>query len=304
MTFIYFLIGLAGLLLGGELLVRGASTIARKFHLSPLLIGLTVVGFGTSAPELIVSVKAALSGQPGIAIGGALGSNISNVLLILGISALISPLVISGRKLWRDLGFMLLATFAIWRMLGDGIVTRWEGLLLLLGLSGFLTVAFLAGRSQPQPESQEPLSPASRSWIMTGAGLVLLVIGAHFLVDSATVMARALGVSEALIGLTIVAVGTSLPELATSVIAAWRGQTEISVGNIIGSNIFNIFGILGLTALITPIPAEARFAALDMWWVAGSALGLTLIAVLIGGLPRKAGLALLGAYAVYLVFAA
>lgn len=136
---------------------------------------------------------------------------------------------------------------------------------------------------------------------MTGAGLLLLVVGADLLVDSATTIAREFGISEAVIGLTIVAVGTSLPELATSVVAALRRQTEISVGNVIGSNIFNIFGILGVTAMISPIPAEARFAATDMWWAAAAAVGLTLIAVFLGGLPRKAGLALLAAYGTYLL---
>ena len=304
MTILLFFVGLAGLLAGGEFLVRGASTIARTFHLSPLLIGLTVVGFGTSAPELIVSVQAALSGQPGLAIGNVLGSNIGNILLILGISALVAPLIIPGAKLWRDLGFMLLATAAIWVMLWNGIVSRGEGLVLLAGLATFLTVAFLAGRGARQPEQADPLGPAWKPWAITGAGLVLLVLGAHFLVDSATTIARTFGISEAVIGLTIVAVGTSLPELATSLVAAFRRQTEIAVGNIVGSNIFNIFGILGVTALISPIPAEPRFATLDMPVVAASAIGLTVIAFAFGGLPRKAGLGLLAAYAVYLVFMA
>ena len=304
MTLLLFVLGLACLLIGGEFLVRGASSIARAFHLSPLLIGLTIVGFGTSAPELLVSIQAAWSGQPGISIGNALGSNISNVLLILGISALIAPLVIPGRKLWRDLGFMLLATGAIWWMLLDGVVSRFDGLLLLAGLTAFLVTAFKAGRGHPPEDQAIPATAPTLSWAMTGAGLVLLVIGAHYLVDSASAIARTLGISEAVIGLTIVAIGTSLPELATSVIAARRGHTEISVGNIVGSNIFNIFGILGLTALISPIPAEARFAGIDMLWVAASAIGLTAIAFLYGGLPRKAGKILLGAYAVYLVFMA
>lgn len=300
-----FFVGLVILVAGGELLVRGASSIARAFHLSPLLIGLTIVGFGTSAPELIVSVQAALAGQPGIAIGNVIGSNIGNVLLILGISALIAPLVIPGRKLWRDLGFMLAATAIVWIMLLDGDITRIDGLILLAGLIAFLTVAFIAGSGHP-PEGgdTETFGPNWKPWVMTGAGLVGLVIGARFLVDSATTIARDFGISEAVIGLTIVAVGTSLPELATSVIAAFRKHTDIAVGNIVGSNIFNIFGILGLTALIAPIPAEARFAANDMWWVAGSSLGLAVIAFSLGGLPRKAGLGLLAAYGAYLWFVA
>jgi cation:H+ antiporter len=302
LTYLLFVAGLAALVAGGELLVRGASSIARAFHLSPLLIGLTIVGFGTSAPELIVSLQAALEGQPGIAIGNVLGSNIGNVLLILGISALIAPLIIPGRKLWRDLGFMLLATGAIWVMLLDGQITRLDGLMLLAGLAVFLVTAFIAGSGHPPDDATPASGPAWRPWAITAAGLVVLVIGARLLVDSATTIARDYGISEAVIGLTIVAIGTSLPELATSVIAAWRKHTEISVGNIVGSNIFNIFGILGLTALIAPIPAEARFAAIDMPWVAVSAIGLTVIAFVLGGLPRIAGLGLLAAYGSYLWF--
>lgn len=302
LTYLMFVVGLVILVAGGEFLVRGASAIARAFHLSPLLIGLTIVGFGTSAPELIVSLQAALEGQPGIAIGNVLGSNIGNILLILGISALIAPLIIPGRKLWRDLGFMLLATATIWVMLLDGHVTRADGLILLTGLTAFLVVAFIAGQGHPPEPGHETFGPNWRPWVMTGAGLVLLVIGARFLVDSATTIAREFGISEAVIGLTIVAVGTSLPEMATSVIAAFRKHTEISVGNIVGSNIFNIFGILGITALVAPIPAEARFAAIDMWWVAASSVGLAVVAFALGGLPRIAGAGLLAAYGAYLWF--
>lgn len=300
MTYLLFTLGLAGLFFGGEYLVRGASAIARNFHLSPLLIGLTIVGFGTSAPELLVSVEAALYDRPGIAIGNVLGSNIGNVLLILGASALIAPLVIPARKLWRDLGFMLLATGAVWVMLLDGGISRLDGMILLAGLITFLTVAFVAGGSHPPEDDAPPAGPAWRPWAETLGGLVVLVIGARLLVDSATTIARDYGISEAVIGLTIVAIGTSLPELATSVVAAWRRQTDIAVGNVVGSNIFNLFGILGVTALITPIPADTRFAVTDMPWVAGTAVGLTLIAFLAGGLPRIAGVVLLGAYGGYL----
>lgn len=298
MTYILFAIGLAALFFGGEFLVRGASAVARKFNLSPMVIGLTIVGFGTSAPEMLVSVQAALAGQPAIAIGNVLGSNIANILLILGLSALIAPLLIPVRKLWRDLAFMLAASATIWVMLLDGQVTRLEGILLLVGLAVFLVVAFITGKSD-EDESIEGDMPQWKAWAYTLGGLVVLVIGARLLVDSATDLARAFGISEAVIGLTIVAVGTSLPELATSVIAAIRKQTEIAVGNIVGSNIFNIFGILGTTAVIAPIPSDPRFAAIDMPWVAGTAIGLTLLAFLLGGLPRLAGAVLLAAYAGY-----
>jgi cation:H+ antiporter len=297
-TYLLFVVGLLGLFFGGEFLVRGASSIARRFGISPLVIGLTIVGFGTSAPEMLVSVNAALAGQPAIAIGNVLGSNIANILLILGISAVIAPLIIPARRLARDLAFMLLATGVIWVMLLDGIVSRVEGGVLLAGLAVFLVMAFMSG-SAPQEEDPQETSLGKAS-LMTLGGLVLLVIGAHYLVESASTIARTFGISEAVIGLTIVAVGTSLPELATSVIAAYRRQTEIAVGNVVGSNIFNIFGILGVTALIAPIPSEARFAMIDMPWVAGTAVGLTLLAVWLAGLPRVAGALLLAAYGGYL----
>lgn len=298
MTYLLFIVGLLGLFFGGEYLVRGASSIARRFGISPLVIGLTIVGFGTSAPELLVSVNAALAGQPAIAIGNVLGSNIANILLILGVSAVIAPLIIPARRLARDLAFMLLATAVIWVMLLDGVVTRLEGGILIAGLAVFLFMAFSSGSV---PQEDDPMETSiAKATLMTLGGLGLLVIGAHFLVDSASTIARTFGISEAVIGLTIVAVGTSLPELATSVIAAYRRQTEIAVGNVVGSNIFNIFSILGITALITPIPAEARFATIDMPWVAATAVGLTVLAVWLGGLPRVAGVVLLAAYGGYL----
>ncbi len=298
MTYLLFSIGLVALFFGGEYLVRGASNIARHYNLSPMVIGLTIVGFGTSAPELLVSVQAALAGQPAIAIGNVLGSNIANILLILGVSAAIAALMIPLRKVWRDLGFMLLATATIWIMLLDGTVSRLEGVLLAVGLVVFIATAFILGKEEPDIDALPPSSMAI-AIAQTIGGLIVLVIGARLLVDSATDIARTFGISEAVIGLTVVAVGTSLPELATSVIAAIRKQTEIAVGNVIGSNIFNVFGILGVTALIAPIPVDPRFASVDMPWVAGSAILLTLFAVLLRGVPRLAGVALIAIYGGY-----
>ncbi|QBX34351.1 calcium/sodium antiporter [Paracoccus liaowanqingii] len=300
MTYLLFVLGLVALFFGGELLVRGATAVARHFRLSPMLIGLTIVGFGTSAPEMLVSVQAALAGQPAIAIGNVLGSNIANILLILGISSVIAPLVIPVKKLWRDLGFMLLATAVIWIMLLDGTVTRLDGVLLIAGLVVFLVTAFLTSKVEDVEVAQGDVVQW-KAWAMTLGGLIVLVVGARLLVNSSTELARAFGISEAVIGLTIVAVGTSLPELATSLIAAIRKQTEIAVGNIVGSNIFNIFAILGVTALIDPIPADPRFASVDMVWVSASALGLSILAFALGGLPRIAGVALLLAYGGYVV---
>lgn len=299
MTYILFFLGLVALFIGGEILVRGASAVARAFRLSPMVIGLTVVGFGTSAPELLVSVQAALAGQPAIAIGNVLGSNISNILLILGIAAVLAPLVIHASRLWRDFAFMLASVALIWWFLSDGTVSRLEGLVLLAGLAAFIVTALLSGKAEPAPEGGQ--MPQWLAWGMTLGGLVLLVIGAHFLVDSASQIARAFGVSEAVIGLTIVAVGTSLPELATSIVATIRRQTDIAVGNVVGSNVFNVFGILGTTALITPIPADPRFAGIDMFWVAGVSVALVLLTIALKGLPRLAGAGLLATYAAFVL---
>lgn len=300
MTYLLFTLGLAMLFFGGEGLVRGASSVARHFNLSPMVIGLTIVGFGTSAPELLVSLQAALEGKPEIAIGNIVGSNIANILLILGISAVIAPLVIPARRMWRDLAFMLAATFILWGMLLGSEITRTYGAILFLGLLVFLASTFFFGKVEP--EENQPEENQLKAWGYTIGGLIVLVIGARLLVDSAVEIATTFGISEAVIGLTIVAVGTSLPELATSVIAAYRRHTEIAVGNIVGSNVFNIFGILGITALVAPIPADARFAAIDMPWAAATAVGLTVLAFLLNGLPRIAGFLLLAAYGGYLWF--
>lgn len=297
LIYLMFLAGLVGLFFGGEYLVRGASALARGFGVSAMVIGLTIVGFGTSAPELLVSVQAALSGEPGIAIGSVMGSNIANVLLILGISAVIAPLVLPARRLWRDLAVMVVATLALWPVLADGAVTRIEGLLLLAGLAGFLAMAFLSGEGADKTEVAKA-EPALLAWGQTLAGLVALVVGARLMVDSASEIARGFGISDAVIGLTVVAVGTSLPEMATSAIAALRRQSDIAVGNVVGSNIFNLLGILGTTALVAPIPAvDPRFLAQDFPWVMATALGLAAVALVFGRLPRWAGGALLALYA-------
>ena len=298
MTYILFVAGLIALFFGGEFLVRGASAVARHFRLSPMVIGLTIVGFGTSAPELLVSVQAAWAGQPGIAIGNVLGSNISNILLILGVSAALAPLVIHADRLWRDFGVMLGATALIWWMLADGTISRLDGVVLVAGILAYLAMSFLSGKVD-EPDD-EPLMLQWKAWGLTLLGLVTLVIGARLLVDSATQIARAYHISEAVIGLTIVAVGTSLPELATSIVATIRKQTDIAVGNVVGSNIFNLLSILGITALIAPIPAEPRFAAIDMWWVMGVSVAVVVLSVALKGIPRLAGVGLLVTYGAFI----
>ncbi|MFQ6775630.1 calcium/sodium antiporter [Cereibacter sphaeroides] len=300
MVYILFVAGLLGLFFGGEFLVRGAANVARSYRISPMVIGLTIVGFGTSTPELLVSLNAALDGASSIAVGNVLGSNIANILLILGLTALIYPVAVDGRRVWKDLAFMVGATVLLWIMLlGDGL-SRVEAGVLVAALMGFLVSSFLSGRTEEEETDPEALTPVWKSALITLGGLVVLMVGARLLVDSSTQIARSFGISEAVIGLTIVAVGTSLPELATSAIAAWRKHSEIAVGNVIGSNIFNVLGILGITGLVLPIQGlDPRFLREDMPWVLGCSLLLVLMAFALKGVPRWAGALLLAAYGGY-----
>jgi len=300
LDYIYVLAGLIGLFFGGEALVRGSVGIARRMAIPPLLIGLTVVGFGTSTPELLVSVDAALRGVPDIAIGNIVGSNIANMLLIVGLTCLVWPIVVSGATLRRDTAVMVAAAFALVPIFAMGEVGRVAGGLLVTGLVGYLIWAYLKPGGAVAEDIDAP-APAS-AWISVLwviGGLVILMFGARFLVDGSVSIARGFGVSEAFIGLTIVAVGTSLPELATSVIAAFRRQSEIAIGNIIGSNIFNVLGILGITALIKPIPVADRFLTFDLPIMIAVSLVLTVLLLTRPVIGRGVGLAGLVGYAVY-----
>ncbi|MGP3696291.1 calcium/sodium antiporter [Rhodobacter sp. NSM] len=300
MVYILFVIGLLGLFFGGEYLVRGAVNVARAYRISPMVIGLTIVGFGTSTPELLVSLNAALDGASSIAVGNVLGSNIANVMLILGVTALVYPVAINIRQVWKDLAIMIAATALLWIMLpGDGL-SRVEAGVLIAALVAFLLSSFLSGRSDEQETDPEAVMPVWKAVLTTLGGLIVLMVGARLLVDSSTQIARSFGISEAVIGLTVVAVGTSLPELATSVIAAWRKHSEIAVGNVIGSNIFNLLGILGITGLVLPITGlDPRFLREDMPWVMATSLLLVVMAAVLKGVPRWAGGLLLAAYAAY-----
>ncbi|MFV9507314.1 MAG: calcium/sodium antiporter [Oscillochloridaceae bacterium umkhey_bin13] len=313
MTTLFLLVsGLALLVVGGELLVRGASAVAAVFGISPLVIGLTVVAFGTSSPELAVSIQAGLAGNPDLAMGNVVGSNIFNVLFILGICALILPLVVSIQLVRREVPFMIGISILLVLLANDGVISRWDGALLFAGIVGYTTWSIIASRRETAAAGENvagsPVSTGGSAWrwaalgaivvagagyalgwldtvaaglvaggallvvvaslrgrsdtdqgraIMHNLGLVLgglgtLVLGADWLIDSASTIARALGVSDLIIGLTIVAAGTSLPEVATSIIATLRKERDIAIGNVVGSNIFNILGILGVAALVTP----------------------------------------------------
>jgi cation:H+ antiporter len=297
MDIVFVALGLALLLGGGEGLVRGGVALATRMRLPMAVVGAVVLGFGTSMPEMLTSVSAALAGAPGIAIGNVLGSNIANILLILGIAALIAPVTAEAAGM-EDRVWLLVAT-----VMGIGVIVigatvgRVEGAILLAALAVYIW------RQLTRDAAMEPVpeigmgAPMIALFIL--GGLATLIAGAWLLVEGATGIARAIGISETVIGLTVVAVGTSLPELATSIIAARRGEAGLALGNILGSNVFNILAILGLTAVIVPIPVPAALSMVDLALVAGAALAL--IAVLLRGrIGRGAGAGFVAVYAGYI----
>jgi len=303
LTYIMLAGGLLGLFLGGDWLVRGASQIALRFSVPPLIVGLTIVGFGTSTPELLVSLQAAFNGLPGIAVGNVVGSNTANILLILGIAAIIAPPIAEFGKMKRDLAFMMGAALVMPIIIYSGFIGRIEGLALIIGLSAYLVLSFVAMRNEPSDPIPSDIN-LTHAIGYTVLGLVVVMVGAHFLVESATIVARQLGVSEAMIGLSIVAIGTSLPELATTVAAAIKGHREIALGNVIGSNIFNILAILGITGLVIPIPVDPRFMTFDVPIMIGvTALTIGLIYVR-GNISRIAGIGMIAGYIAYIAIGA
>jgi len=304
------LAGIVLLFLGGESLIRGAVAGAKRMGVSPLLTGLVVVGFGTSAPELVVSVDAAIREQPDIAVGNIVGSNIGNILLILGLCAVICPMNVHPLALRRD-GVVVVAASLLFIVLAwSGALGRWEAALLLAMLTAYLMWAYWTERNQSLPEAEmhsaeaEELSaiPSSTAMIIVALvlGLIMLIGGSQLLLYGAIGLAQSIGISEAVIGLTIVAVGTSLPEMAVSVIAALRRHADVAVGNILGSNIFNVLGILGISAFLQPLPIAARVSQFDQWIMLGSASILLLFLYTGMRLSRWEGAALLGGYAAYI----
>ncbi len=285
-----FIAGLVGLYYGAEWLVRGSVRLARSIGISALVVGLTVVAFGTSAPELIVSIVAAVGGTPAVAIGNVVGSNIANVGLILGLAAAVSSMKVEMRLITREMPVMLLATLLLLILAFDGQLSRLDGIIFLAGFVGYLLLMLRAARSEPtaiveefaefeRAEYREAVGGGRvRNSMLVLVGLVLLAGGAHLLVGSAVFFARSLGISELVIGLTIVAVGTSLPELATSIVAAFRGEADIAVGNIVGSNIFNILLILGVTPVVRPLPVDLSLFRLEIPVMVGLSVVLPLVA--------------------------
>lgn len=302
-------IGIILLTLGGEVLIRGSLAAARRLNISPLLSGLLIVGFGTSAPELAVSVDAALSQNPDIAVGNVVGSNIGNILLILGLCALISPMVVRPLALRRDAGTGVAASVIFLVLVAGSALGRLDGVILIALLVAYLVWAYVTERSQSIPAaamhaaeaSEVKVVPKSTLWIIGAVviGLVLLIAGSQVLLKGAIGIAEYFDVSQAVIGLTLVAVGTSLPELSVSVIAALRRHADVAVGNILGSNIFNLFGILGVSALLQPLPVHTRILQFDQWVMLGASAVLLLFLLTGRQLSRGEGAALLLAYAGY-----
>lgn len=251
------LVGLVLLVLGAEGLVRGSVRVAVGLGMTPLVAGLTVAAVGTSSPELVVSVRAALAGSSDIAVGNVVGSNIANIALILGITALIRPLRVDTQMIRIDIPLMILATFLLIALLWDGFLGRFEGAILFAMIIAYTvwSVYYARKTASQNAGDKKPAPPKLLHYLFIVGGLAALISGATMFVNGATALAREIGLSEAVIGLTLVAVGTSLPEMATSILAGARGQGDVAVGNVVGSNIFNILGILGLAALLAPISA-------------------------------------------------
>ena len=315
MSTLQFVAGLVLLVVGAEALVRGAKRLAAALGISPLVIGLTVVAFGTSAPELAVSVGSAFSGQASIAVGNVVGSNIFNVLFILGVSALVVPLVVSQQLVRLDVPLMIVLSGVVWLLALDGGFGRIDGALLVTGLVVY--VVFLVRQSRRESAAveaeyarefgaREPAEPVNwfRDIAFVAFGLALLVLGAHWLVNAAVAFARYLEVSELVVGLTIVAAGTSLPEVVTSLVAAVRGERDIAVGNVVGSNLFNLMGVLGVTSLVAPdgVPVTSAVLGFDLPVMIAVALATLPIFFTGGVISRLEGLLLLAYYAAYTAY--
>jgi cation:H+ antiporter len=299
--------GLVLLAFGAEGLVRGSASVALRLGIAPLVVGLTIVAFGTGSPELVVSVSAALEGNSAIALGNVVGSNISNIALILGTAALVRPMTVRAEVIRREVPVMIAVSAFLWLLIYDGNLSRLDGGILTIGSVAYTILTYRLSQKKEkrsvEEEYEEAFEPSQKSvWLDIAfivAGLVLLVLGANVLLGGAVSIAQQFGISEVVIGLTIIAIGTSLPELATSVLAAWKNEPDIAFGNAIGSNVLNILAVLGITAVIQPISA-GEIRALDLGAMIGSAV---LLFVLLGRnfrLDRIEGALLLIGYVIYI----
>lgn len=303
-------LGLGILLLAGDALVKGAVNLSLRIGVPALIVSLTIVALGTSAPELIIAIKAVLDDAPGIAMGNVVGSNTANILLVLGVPALLAAMHTSECETRKTFNFMIAATLLFIALAFRGVFDWLAGLVLLGGLAYYLGDAFLEARrhreAEDDAEEGEPLEgadPDLPGWqigVFLVLGLVGLPLGASLLVDNASIIARAYGVSDTVIGLTLVAIGTSLPELATTVMAALRRQADVALGNVIGSNLFNLLAIIGIASIVAPIEVDPAFLRFDLWVMLGASLLLVPFVYLKQDITRIWGIALSVLYAVYI----
>lgn len=312
MAYFQVLGGLVLLVFAADFLVRGSVSLAQRLNVHSLVIGLTVVAFGTSAPELLVGIDAVLTDAPTLALGNVVGSNIANVWLVLGVPAVIAPMACNAPKFTRNMLIMLAATGAFIALAYTGAFEWWSGVILLVLLAGFIRYT---GRRTESAIDYEmvlaeiegvPDEPDSKNVAIAliAGGIIGLVVGAHILVQGSVEIARDMGVSEALIGLTLVAIGTSLPELVTAIVAALRGHCDVAFGNVIGSNIFNLLGIIGVSSLIGTIPVPDFFLEIDLWVMALASLSLLPFALMRRHIGRKSGIAFCLTYVSYIVWLA
>lgn len=298
------ILGFVMLMGGAEYTVRGAVAIANRLHIPSLIIGLTIVALGTSVPEFVVSIKSALTGNAGISVGNVIGSNIANVLLVLGASAVICPISCDGKAFYRDFSFLFVVTlvFAFFVIRGEFI--NWNGWVLLALLVMFLIYNYLGAQKDENAEDEVPSQLVNSSWwiilIALSGGLFAIAYGAEFLVSGAVELARVFGVSEEIIGVTIVAVGTSAPELATSCVAAFRRQNGIALGNVVGSNIWNIVFVMGATSAITDVKVADQFILFDVWVMMFASFMLLPIMMFKNKITRMEGLFMLICFIVYM----
>lgn len=310
LSIVCFVVGIVLVILGADWLTKGASDLARRLKMSELMIGLTIVAVGTSLPELVISVSSALSGNSGISLGNVLGSNIFNSMLILGVTAMITPITFSGKMLSREIPFNLLASIVILLVSGSMLVggapgeyiTRYGGMLLLCFCAVFVRYTFSLKGGEEEEAAQQPMSVGKILLFIVG-GLAALVFGGKMFVSGASDIARGFGLSEALIGITIVSAGSSLPELAVSVSAARKGNVGIALGNVLGSNILNVFFILGCSATISPISLEG-FSPVDYYVLLASSLFIYLFCAFFGKnkITRIEGSLLVAGYVAYIVY--
>ncbi|CUH35230.1 Inner membrane protein YrbG [Jannaschia seosinensis] len=302
--FLSVAVGLVILVFAGDALVKGAVNLALRLGIPALVVSLTIVAFGTSAPELLVSVQAIIDGAPGLALGNVVGSNTANVLLVLGVPALIAVLRTSAHDTRRDFLYMIGATVLFLALCLTGRLVWWHGIVLLAALAAVLTATFMSSReADVEVEGAEPGLPGWKVAVFLILGLIGLPVGASLLVDGATAIARTYGVSEAVIGLTLVAIGTSLPELATTVMAAIRRHADVALGNVIGSNLFNLLAIMGVAVLVGPVPVDDAFLQKDLWVMGAASLLLVPFVFMGRDITRIWGVALCTLYVGYLGWA-